>query len=577
MADVEFDIRFGQELCDVFAAELGLTCSFMGEGGRIVASSARERIGTDHAIAGRIMAGEMEEYAVTAQEAARSGTMREGVNMAIDFEGRRLINFGIAGPLATVRPLARIVRFCITALLRTRQEEKAIIESFARETGGVGAKMIEIAEDIEEIAAQVTGQGVLLAELQKGIRELSANNHRIVGDVDETLAGARAASDEAAGSQDRVRGSLGGIDQLAAMVTDNRSLLVELSQALGGVVGVADDIDRIAKQTNLLALNATIEAARAGEAGKGFAVVASEVKELSRRTSSATQEIRSTLGTLTGTAQRLIEQGDDSADRAGSLGTETHAIGETIDHIREALAEITGRIGRVSADTGTINERSEQMIGEIDRAAAGISEFETRLGHARSRLQELLRSGEKLVVLTAETGIETSETPFVALAREKAAEIGALFEQAVDAGQIALGDLFDESYRPIAGTNPAQYTTRFNEFTDRVLPAVIEPVVEKHERAVFCAACDRNGYVPTHNRRYSQAPGSDPAWNAAHCRNRRKFDDEVGLRAARNREPFLVQSYRRDMGGGRNVLILDISAPITVKGRPWGALRLGYI
>ncbi|MGE5517487.1 MAG: methyl-accepting chemotaxis protein [Bacteroidota bacterium] len=577
MADVEFDIRFGQELCEVFAAELGLTCSFMGEGGRIVASSARERIGSTHAIAARIMAGEMEEYGVTAEEAARSGTMREGVNMAVDFQGQRLINFGIAGPLATVRPLARIVRFCITSLLRIRQEEKGIIEQFARETGGVGAKMIDVAEDIEEIAAQVAGQGALLEELQRGIRDLSASNHRIVVDVGETLAGARAASDEAAGSQDRVRGSLGGIDQLAAMVTDNRSLLLDLSQALSGVVGVADDIDRIAKQTNLLALNATIEAARAGDAGKGFAVVASEVKELSRRTSSATQEIRTTLGTLTGTAQRLIERGDDSADRAGSLGAETNAIGTTIDHIRTALADIAGRIGRVSDDTGAINARSDQMIGEIDRAAAAIDTFENRLGQARTRLQDLLHSGERLVVLTAETGIDTSETPFVALAREKAAEIAARFERAIDSGEISQDDLFDDNYRPVPGSNPAQFTTRFCTFADRVLPAMIEPVLDAHKRALFCAPLDRNGYVPTHNRRYSHAQGADPEWNAANCRQRRKFDDEVGLKAARNREPFLVQSYRRDMGGGRNVLILDVSAPIMVKGRAWGALRLGYI
>jgi methyl-accepting chemotaxis protein len=574
---VEFDVRFGQELCEVFASELGLTCSFMGEDGVIVASSARERIGAKHAIAARIMAGEMDEYGVTAEEAKRSAAMREGVNMAIDFEGRRLINFGIAGPLATVRPLARIVRFCITSLLRIRQEEKAIIEAFARETGGVGAKMIDIAQDIDEIATQVSGQGALLGQLQQGIRALSASNHRIVGDVGETLTGAQSAATEAAQSQNRVRGSLGGIDHLAAMVTDNRGLLLELSQALSNVVGVADDIDRIARQTNLLALNATIEAARAGEAGKGFAVVASEVKELSRRTSSATNEIRTTLGALTTTAQRLIERGDDSADRAGNLGTETAAIGATIDHIHAALDDIAGRIGRVSADAAAINDRSGQMIGEIDRAAAGVGEFEGRLATARNRLQDLLGSGERLVVLTAQTGIDTAETPFVALAREKAAEIGTLFEQAVDRGDITLDALFDEGYRPLPNSNPTQYTTRFTDFADRVLPAVIEPVVDAHERAIFCAAVDRNGYAPTHNRRYSKTPGSDPAWNAAHCRNRRKFDDEVGLKAARNRELFLVQSYRRDMGAGRNVLVLDVSAPITVKGRAWGALRLGYI
>ncbi len=575
--EVEFDIRFGQELCDVFSEELNLTCSFMAEKGRIVASSARERIGTIHGIAGRIMAGEMDEYGVSAAEAARSEGMREGVNMAIDYEGYRLINFGIAGPLVTVRPLARIVRFCINSLLRIRQEEKTIIEGFARETGGVGIKMIEMADDIEEIAVQVGRQGKLLGDLQHGIRELSASNERIVSDVGETLAEARSTSAEAENSQARVRGSLGGIDDLARMVTDGRSLLVDLRQALNGVVGVADDIERIARQTNLLALNATIEAARAGDAGKGFAVVASEVKELSRKTGAATREIRSTLETLTATAQRLIEQGDTSAARASSLGEETSAIGSAIDHIKDALSGISGRIDRVNGDTNSIHVRSSGLIHEIDAAAASLVEFDLRLTTTRERLQDLLASGERLVVLTAQTGIETSETPFVSMAREAATEISRLLENAVETGAISQDDLFDQTYQPIPGSNPPQFTSRFLSLTDRLLPPVQDTLLGRHERLIFCAAVDRNGYLPTHNRQYSQPQGSDPEWNAANCRNRRKFDDPVGLRAAANQAPFVVQSYRRDMGHGRQTLVLDVSTPITVKGRHWGAFRLGYI
>ena len=44
--------------------------------------------------------------------------------------------------------------------------------------------------------------------------------------------------------------------------------------------------------------------------------------------------------------------------------------------------------------------------------------------------------------------------------------------------------------------------------------------------------------------------------------------------AGRSVEPFLVQTYRRDMGGGHFVMMKDISAPITVRGRHWGGLRL---
>ncbi|HRQ83220.1 MAG TPA: sugar diacid recognition domain-containing protein, partial [Azospirillaceae bacterium] len=177
---IEFDVRFGQDLCDVFSNELGLTCSFMGTGGRIVASSARERIGGTHAIAARIMQGEMDEYGVTAEEAKKSSGMREGVNLGIDVEGERLINFGLAGPLDTVRPLARIVRFCVQNLVRTRLEEQKIIEALAKETGGVGAKMIEIAGDIEDVAGRVADQSRLLGELQQGIRAVSSGAGAIV-------------------------------------------------------------------------------------------------------------------------------------------------------------------------------------------------------------------------------------------------------------------------------------------------------------------------------------------------------------------------------------------------------------
>jgi methyl-accepting chemotaxis protein len=118
--------------------------------------------------------------------------------------------------------------------------------------------------------------------------------------------------------------------------------------------------------------------------------------------------------------------------------------------------------------------------------------------------------------------------------------------------------------------------TRFVALTDRLLPAVQEAALTLDARVVFCAAVDRNGFLPTHNAKFSKPQGSDPAWNAANCRNRRIFDDRVGLAAGRNTKPFLLQSYRRDMGGGNFVMMKDCSAPITVRGRHWGSLRLAY-
>jgi methyl-accepting chemotaxis protein len=111
---------------------------------------------------------------------------------------------------------------------------------------------------------------------------------------------------------------------------------------------------------------------------------------------------------------------------------------------------------------------------------------------------------------------------------------------------------------------------------EEALPAIQERLLASDARMVFSIAIDRNGYVPVHNRQYSQLqrPG-DPAWNIPNCRNRRIFDDRAGLCAARSARPYLIQSYPRDMGGVI-VMMKEIDAPIRVMGKHWGGFRMAY-
>ena len=118
--------------------------------------------------------------------------------------------------------------------------------------------------------------------------------------------------------------------------------------------------------------------------------------------------------------------------------------------------------------------------------------------------------------------------------------------------------------------------TRFLEFTERVLPPIQEPLLASDKRMVFCAAVDRNGYLPVHNNIYSkpQRPG-EVLWNTAHSRNRRIFDDRAGLSAGRVVRPYIIQNYPRDMGD-RVIMMWEIGAPIRVFGKQWGGLRTAY-
>jgi methyl-accepting chemotaxis protein len=157
-----------------------------------------------------------------------------------------------------------------------------------------------------------------------------------------------------------------------------------------------------------------------------------------------------------------------------------------------------------------------------------------------------------------------------------ARRVGYLLEDALDRGAITLPDLFDEAYRPISGTNPAQHTTRFVDLADGLFPSVQERMLELSPKVVFCIAVDRNGYVATHNRKYNHPQRGDLAWDTANSRYRRIFNDRTGLASARNERPFLLQTYRRDMGGGSFVLLKEAAAPISVRERHWGGVRLAF-
>ena len=157
----------------------------------------------------------------------------------------------------------------------------------------------------------------------------------------------------------------------------------------------------------------------------------------------------------------------------------------------------------------------------------------------------------------------------------RAAMISTLFEKALTSGAISEADLFDVNYIPIPGTNPQQYRNRALDFLEANLPAIQEPILALDSAVVFSAAVDHNGYLPVHNNKYSAPQGADPVWNNANSRNRRIFDDMTGLMAGRNTSESLSQTYPRDLGGGRIELIKDISAPIFVRGKHWGGLRMG--
>lgn len=453
-------------------------------------------------------------------------------------------------------------------------------DKFAGEVLGkienLSLEVADIAGTIDGLAKFVKHQEDLFAHLKSIAHAMAEAIRRIDFAGRETRDITEQAGRQSTDSLHTIDAALGDINRLVGSVQGIEQRLEELEGALGEVSTMSRDIQKIARQTNLLALNATIEAARAGEAGKGFAVVATEVKGLARQTGEVTSGIDDTVKKLSFSVTDLINSSTDTLRVADSVNSGVGVINQAVSVFGQAIDTVESRVGDISDAASTSLEQCSNVIGEIDKFFDGIAMTSASLRRADQRIVSLLGNSEELMGFIAASGFRTGDTPIIALAQTSAEKIAAIFTQALESGRVSRADLFDEQYQKIAGSNPEQHMTRFTLFTDTVLPEIQETVLASDSRITFSAAVDRNGYLPTHNRKFSQNQGGDPVWNNANCRNRRIFNDRTGLNAGRNTQPFLLQTYRRDMGGGQFVLMKDVSAPIMVQGRHWGGLRIGY-
>jgi methyl-accepting chemotaxis protein len=423
-------------------------------------------------------------------------------------------------------------------------DARALIEGISREASSLGRDAAEVRGAIDDTIKAAGAQAQKVQVLAQQLGEVTQGQHAI---VDETGSSTQA------------------VERARQAIADVGSEVSGIVDTLRDVSSAAGQITKIALQTRLVAFNASVEAKRAGEAGRGFSVVADAVRELASKVDESSRQIMHTVGRLDQRIEALaceIQRQDSGQPQGG--------VHRALDELVQAMARIQSAAGRGHEMCSGL----DRHMGEIEREMHGTH---TTLSSTLQRTEGFLRVSERLIEVTAACGIETTDTRFIAAAQDAAARISALLSQAVQQGQTSLDELFDERYTAIAGSEPQQHLTRFAKLADRLFPAVQEAMLDFDPQIVFCIAADRNGYIACHNQKYNHAQRQgDVAWNTANCRNRRIFNDRTGLASARNTKPFLLQTYRRDMGGGQFVLLKEAAAPIAVNGRHWGGLRLAY-
>ncbi|MBU0644246.1 MAG: chemotaxis protein [Alphaproteobacteria bacterium] len=446
----------------------------------------------------------------------------------------------------------------------------------AKYAGRLGFEVVDIAGFLDSVDEQSKSQIAVLADVQSSATDVMTAN----GAVRDALTTVTSITDQ---TLNRVEGSVGFVREsgqksqhVASWVKDLSERMERVASSLSAVEADNTNIADIARQVNILAINAKIEAARAGDSGRGFGVVAEAINELSRKTARAAAGIEENIATLSEWVGRLREE---------ATGVSTDA-----SHVISSASETDLALTEIAQGVRQTHDATRIMVTEADKVRDAVARFQPAFDQigkaanataegihvAHERVDKLINTSETIFQTTVALGGASEDLVFINKVQEAASRISALFADGINSGRISRSDLFDQSYVELANTNPQQYMARFTAFTDEVLPAVQEPMLEFNPKVVFCAALDPNGYLPTHNVKFSAPQGHDPAWNAANSRNRRIFSDRVGLKAGRNTEPFLLQVYRRDMGAGKFMMMKDLSAPIVVDGKHWGGLRLGY-
>jgi methyl-accepting chemotaxis protein len=431
-----------------------------------------------------------------------------------------------------------------------------LIASIAKQTN-----LLALNATIEAARAGDAGRG--FAVVANEVKSLSVETQRATAEIAEQVEALRRDAQE----------SIDTLGRIASVIEKIRPLFSVIASSVEEQVATTSELSRNASDTSRFVGDVS---ARAKDIKDSVVRVTGESAEIDGSAGAASQ-LAATLGTRLSIFLRQTEIGDRR--RFDRIPCDRPAVVQLGDLRLSGRTVDLGEGGVLIKPEGSLPDDASGATLSAELAGVGRTagrlvncshlglhiQFADETKEFRNRLDRTLES------------IREENKEFIEVAIRTGGEVASLIEELIRQERISADIVFDNRYEPIPGTDPQQYSTPYLPPFEEVLIPVQERLLAADPRMIFCAAVDRNGYLPVHNLRYShpQKP-DDVTWNIANCRNRRIFDDRAGLCGARNTRPYLIQSYPREMGSGVTIWMKEIDVPIRVLGKHWGGFRMAY-
>ena len=333
---------------------------------------------------------------------------------------------GFSGTAETVR--AALIEADTLTVDQLRRETEARLHHAGRLffTGNFRHAVEEVVHAFTSAGERIRGTAAELVQSNRQMANQVAAASEAAAQAAADVAGVAAAAQDV---EALVMSSAQQVDDARAATKRTTTELARADATMKTLAGAAQRIEEVIKlihaiagQTSLLALNATIEAARAGESGRGFAVVAAEVKELSRRTAKATEDV----------------------------GAQIHGIQQAVNDTAEAILAVDRSVADMGGVNENINVIIEQQVLQLDRIGTEAMKVAAKVSEAlpgiRAVVTDVANAGDA-VLATAEDLIDRADV--------LASSVSRYFAD-LDHGSIKVGILHSLSGTLTASERPLQ-------------------------------------------------------------------------------------------------------------------------